>query len=1274
MTSLQPLLIRLRQLAKASGLLALVLLALYASLGRQYIGLLEQYQDQLLSQLESASGLQLEVEGLNTDWAGLSPIVQAERLRLGSQASLSLQGLSVKLNVIGSVLGLGPRISVIEARSATVVLQEIGDGQWQLPGFSAAESSGADSAAIDILLDVAMGIRQAGLQSLKVELHYRDGQRQQLRSEGVELRGDGEFRRVLATGQTATGSIGLIAESYGDPRDVEDFHATAYLQIQDAAINELGGLVSSDLRAMDSRIQGRMWLNWRQGRRLSTTGEFGSAEFAAGALWGSRELFNDVKMRFAGSHRDGFWHLSFAEFSASWKQRQLDFAGLSLRHPDAERWQFRMPSMDLQAFNKILLDSEGISRSLRSVTAKLAPQGLLKNLQLDLVSQSLAPLAGGEASVANAFEIELRAELHDTRVNPFQGAPGVEGLAGFIEFKNKQGRLLIDSPKLAMAFPQLYPEPFQLSDFRAELRWLVGEERLQIYSGPIQASDQQAELAALLRLDLPLKKDADTEPTMTLSVGSQGLGLQAAQQYLPETLPASLRNWLQRSLREGRAEQGAFLYRGSLVSANHLGRSIQLHLGLQDLELAFLEDWPSLKASAAKLAIDNADTLAWDLEQASLAGVPIDKLDVAVKPRQGVPTLSVQAQSLFSYAGIKQLFAGSPLGTMSQQFLASTDGEGSAVADISLSYPFVEGAKPDVDVRSQLKIDSFHLPAAKLNLTALRGPLHYSSARGLHSPALDARWLGQAVTATVNNPTDNNIIIDADLPLEMGDIVSWLDQPVLHFLSGSGRARLRLHTAGPERGVRLSSDMRGIEFRLPPPLYKPAEAAQALSIFIPLAADDKVVSVSVADQLRARVSLDGDFPAVGLHLGQRGQAALRDGFLTISGELAFASLAQWQQWVSQYAQGDGDSVESMQLGFDRLQFGEFAVLGQIFSGVSLSGDSDPEFFNFDLAGEQLSGLVKLPRDSARAIVLDLEQLKLPGQLAAQDDGDIEPRNFPRLQVDIDELWLGERHWGTVGFDLHSDDQGAHFQKLRGRVYGIRLDAGPSPSSLHWLNNQAGLNTVLEGGFAVGNINQALGAVGYNKVIESESGQFQLSLSWPGSPEQFELSKTVGDMQFALREGRFLKTSDAASGALRVLSVFNMANILRRLQFDFRDVFKKGVYFDSMSARMQFDHGQIELLEPLEVEGPSSRFIMNGSINMVADEVDLGLVATLPVGSNLPWVAALVGGLPAAAGAYVVSKVFEEQVDRASSAVYQISGSLQDPEVSFRKIFDVDSGK
>ena len=200
--------------------------------------------------------------------------------------------------------------------------------------------------------------------------------------------------------------------------------------------------------------------------------------------------------------------------------------------------------------------------------------------------------------------------------------------------------------------------------------------------------------------------------------------------------------------------------------------------------------------------------------------------------------------------------------------------------------------------------------------------------------------------------------------------------------------------------------------------------------------------------------------------------------------------------------------------------------------------------------------------------------------------------------------------------------------------------------------------------------KVLSSLGYERSLETRSGGFDINVSWPGSPDQWAMSASQGRVKFALKNGRFLKTSDAASGALRVLGIFNMTNIVRRLKFDFRDVFRKGVHFDDMRGELGFGQQRLVLTQPLEVSGPSSRFQMSGNIDLLSEALDMRLVATLPVGSNLPWVAALVGGLPAAAGAYVVTKVFEEQVDSFSSAVYDIRGTVQQPELSFKKIFDV----
>ena len=78
--------------------------------------------------------------------------------------------------------------------------------------------------------------------------------------------------------------------------------------------------------------------------------------------------------------------------------------------------------------------------------------------------------------------------------------------------------------------------------------------------------------------------------------------------------------------------------------------------------------------------------------------------------------------------------------------------------------------------------------------------------------------------------------------------------------------------------------------------------------------------------------------------------------------------------------------------------------------------------------------------------------------------------------------------------------------------------------------------------------------------------------------------------------------------------------------------------------------------------------MAGQFDLVNETMDSTLVATLPVATNLPWVAAVVGGLPAAAGVYLTSKLVEEQVDRLSSISYKLIGDWDDIEVRVDQIF------
>ena len=151
----------------------------------------------------------------------------------------------------------------------------------------------------------------------------------------------------------------------------------------------------------------------------------------------------------------------------------------------------------------------------------------------------------------------------------------------------------------------------------------------------------------------------------------------------------------------------------------------------------------------------------------------------------------------------------------------------------------------------------------------------------------------------------------------------------------------------------------------------------------------------------------------------------------------------------------------------------------------------------------------------------------------------------------------------------------------------------------------------------------------------------------------------------IEQGNFLEVSSGTTGALRVVNILNLAEIVRRLSLS--HMFESGIPFDSVQGEV-FLHGGVIEVAGMDVEGPSS-FHFSGLSDVAEESLNGELVATFPVANNLPWVAALTASLPIAAGVYLVSKVFQNQVDRLSSAVYSIGGSWDDPKVRFDRMFD-----
>jgi uncharacterized protein (TIGR02099 family) len=1251
-----------------TALVLLVVLALYASLGRQYIGLVDRFQEGIFQRIEAFTGVSMQATSMQGSWAGLSPIIDVNDFSLGRDGAVHFDHARIEIDVLSSLLTGTPKVRQIQAGTLSVEIEQNSEGGWQIPGLVSTEGASGNP---EMLVDSVLGVRSAGLSLFTVKLRYQNGEVTHISSRDFSLRSDDKFRRIYAQLNTdSDGDIQLLLESYGDPRNIQKFSASAYMVIDGSRLSAIVPLFQQSAPLLDSEVSGELWMSWRRGQRISLSGVLNAPELAVGVLWGVNDaLLEDVTMRFAGSHRDGLWRISFSEFGAQWRDHYLDLAGISVRHPENALWRFTLPQLEIGATKALLTQSDILPLYLQDVLLELTPEGYLNNIQFDLYTAD----SGIDSFV-------LRAEASELSVAPWQGAPGADGLTGYLEVRPGQGLLMVDTEALSLDFPNLYDEAFQLNAVKAELRWDYDDQRLGLRSGLISAETNGKPMSAMLRLDLPLQKGAKLDPMMTLMIGARDVDASQHEVYTPNIFSDSLHAWLADSIRGGLINSAGFIYYGSLLAGAEQRPSVQLELDLAEIELRFQNDWPSVKALQASVLIDNADVIAIS-DTAMMDGLALGPLDVSIQPSpNGYAALDVATSANPNFTQIKRLLIDTPLHSYIGNIFDSWTGEGEARIDFGLHLPFVDELIPKIRVDTDIDFSLLGLGDYRLTLNDAKGRLSYDSDSGLSSDNLQAMAFYRPLTASISQ-SGGRVDVDIATSIATRNIESWLGVPALQFFRGSSDIGIHIQAGGETPGLTVTSDLQGVEISLPQPFYKSADSKQKLHISLPFN-DNNILSLALQDQFNMNLGLsDGTVFGINLTLGSGDIDAPVTrpslGQFNVDGRMAFATFGQWQRIANHYmATVPASDSAGMVLAVNDLHIDDVAIFDHLLKDVRLTLSENIERWQLRVDSQQLVGEFIFPQNNSSIVAsVFLDELVLPafGDSPAIAVTDMDPRSLMNVDVDIADISVGGEAWGSMGFDLRTDQYGAHFMDLRGQLRGISLAREADASSLHWLHDDTGGHTSqLRGKFGVQDLGAVLTEFGYSQVMETKRGDFDVDMLWPGSPAQWDILRSDGSFSFSFEDGRFLKTSDAASGALRLFSIFNMANVVRRLKFDFRDVFRKGIYFDSMRGNLNLYDGIVRLQEPLDVKGPSSRFQMTGIIDLNTDVPALRLVATLPVGSNLPWVVALVGGLPAAAGAYVMTKVFEEQVDSFSSAVYDISGTIQQPELTFRNIFDVDN--
>lgn len=544
--------------------------------------------------------------------------------------------------------------------------------------------------------------------------------------------------------------------------------------------------------------------------------------------------------------------------------------------------------------------------------------------------------------------------------------------------------------------------------------------------------------------------------------------------------------------------------------------------------------------------------------------------------------------------------------------------------------------------------------------------------------------------------------------------------------SGPGRApRLQIET-----------DLQGLALDYPAPFGKSAETSRPARLDLSLQASNNELTLRIQELMQMNLAWSESRPLSGLvYLGPTAED-FRVRRLDPSAPgieiLGTVSEVDYDAWApvitSLLPQGGGDGLAATDLqATAEVTVGALQVAGETFNDVNVRvGRTDDERWQLGLLADSISGTALAPQRDGAAWQVDLDYLHLARGLRdddqeesdngaealtvehliaalklsdeAEDDNadvpalmdlqefptvefelprddpleDLDPRQFPPVQLTLGELTMGGADFGSWQFALQSDGAGARFDDVRLNLRGLQIGTEEAPAEFRWIYDGEVHRSVLNAAVTATDLAQILSAFGYAPSIESQSARFDARLHWDGSPAYFSALGLNGSIDLQVLNGRFRQRAGVANSALRLISIINFDAVMRRLRFS-DDLARAGLSYDEIQGRVHLRDGLVTIEDRLQIIGPASLFQLAGEVNLEAETIDADLYITLPVSDNIPWLSglAVLNNLinwQLAVGVFLFDRIFGEQVDNLTSAHYTLVGPWEGLEPRLYQVF------
>jgi uncharacterized protein (TIGR02099 family) len=532
---------------------------------------------------------------------------------------------------------------------------------------------------------------------------------------------------------------------------------------------------------------------------------------------------------------------------------------------------------------------------------------------------------------------------------------------------------------------------------------------------------------------------------------------------------------------------------------------------------------------------------------------------------------------------------------------------------------------------------------------------------------------------------------------------------------------------GPEMTeVSVQSNLQGMAFSLPAPFNKPAQASWPLKFDNTLLESSLVPErdgkVRVKDNMRLTVEkiadlkfvrdISGNVPKVirgSISVGLEGAEGTPEPVNAVAANINVDRLDadEWSRFFSTLQtsttgttskatpQTNTNTNTNQQL-FDELipstiaiRTKELIIEGRRFENIVIGGSREGSVWRANMEAKQLSGYLeyRLPQAAsgagriyarlARLVIADAQVKDVEKLL------DEQPVSIPAIDLVVEDFELKGRKIGRVEVDAVNRASSAlnasegtrvwRLNKLNVTTPEAKLTANgfwayretarndvTTKSDASLLNTIERRTTGIDFKLDISDTGQLLERFGFKGVVRNGTGKLEGQLTWRGSPLALNYPTLGGQFNIQIDNGQFLKVEP---GVAKLLSVLSMQSIVKRLSFDFRDVFSEGFIFDLFRGDVTIDQG-LATTNNLQISGVNAVILMDGKSDIAAGTQDIRVVYAPEVNAGIASLLVASAINPAIGlGTFLAQLFLRQPLIEAVTKEFRVQGTWADPIVN-----------